>query len=88
MNNQSSGTTTNEQPVLAWYQEIRSLLLQLRPGTHVERYPITLVGLSESFGARCSSFAATGATPVEAMTRLRSKLQEALNEQKNPAHVG
>jgi hypothetical protein len=67
-----------ETPVQAWFTEMRTLMTQLYPNSHVERFPITLVALSNCYGARCSSFAATGDDTVTAMARLRDKIREAV----------
>jgi hypothetical protein len=67
-----------ELSLLDWYREIRSLLGELPSALPLDDVDITLVGRADFFGARCSSFAATGETPVMAMTRLRDKLREAV----------
>lgn len=76
-------TAPAEEPVQVWFKEMRALMTELYPNSHVERFPVTLVALSNCYGARCSSFAATGDDAVTAMARLREKIREAVEKHRS-----
>lgn len=61
-----------------WFSEIRALAGELPSHVPPEDIEVTLKARGGWFGARCLRFAASGATPGEAMTHLRAQMRAAL----------